>query len=169
VVKLNKLKKFQNFFNIFSIDIHAQIGCKITQKLKMESERTPRTIQLFSSNPEVLFFPEKFNTPIILVPNMSNDIKYVIYPKREESTDVVVHCVDISNRELVRGWLIRILPEKPEINHIHNIDCKVGSATNIKYEFTNSLNSWVIFNFESNNPELLKVYFICFKYIILDC
>jgi hypothetical protein len=113
----------------------------------MEAERTPRTIQLFSSNEEVLFFPEKYNSPIILVPNMPNDIKYVIYPKREESTDVLVHCVDISNRELIRGWLIRILPEKPEINHIHNIDCKVGSVTNIKYEFTNSLNSWVIFNF----------------------
>lgn len=88
---------------------------------------------------------------------MTNEIKYIIYPKKEENYEVVINCVDISNRELIKSWMVRIMPDKPQINHVHKIDCRVNSVTNIKYEFTNSLNSWVIFNFESNNPEILNV------------
>ncbi len=100
---------------------------------------------------------DKCASGLILVPNMSNEVKYVVYAKKSEDYEVFLNCVDISNRELVKSWLIRIKAESPQINHIHKIDCKVNSVTNIKYEFTNILNSWVIFNFESNNNELLHI------------
>jgi hypothetical protein len=149
-----------NYFKsdlIFSIDVHASVGNKLTGKLQIESEKAAKTVKLFSSNDEVLFFPEKFNSPMILVPNIPNEVKYIIYPKKEENYDVIINLVDISARERVKNWLVRIVPEKPQINNIFTIDCKVNSVTNIKYEFTNSLNSWVIFNFESNNSDILNV------------
>lgn len=142
---------------IISIDIHAQIGTKITQKLTLEAERNSRTVQFYSSNPEILYLADKCNTAMILVPNMSNEIKYIVYPKKNENYEIILNCVDMSSRELIKSWLVKILPENPHINHVHKIDCKVDSVTNIKYEFTNTLNSWVIFNFESNNPELLSI------------
>ena len=137
--------------------MHAQIGNKITHKLQIDQERSPKTIRLFSNNSDILSFPEKFNQPIIIVPNIPNDIKFVVYPKKDENYDIIINCVDISNRELIKNWLVRVLPEKPEINHVHKIDCKINSVTNIKYEFTNSLNSWIIYNFEANNPDILNV------------
>jgi hypothetical protein len=105
-----------------------------------------------------MFFPEKYNQPIILVPSMQNEFKYVLYPKKSENVELVLNCVDISTRELVKSWLVRMLPEKPEINHVHKVDVKVNLASMIKYEYTNSLNNYAVFNFESNSPDILKVY-----------
>jgi hypothetical protein len=121
-------------------------------------DRIPRTVKLFSSDPEVVFFPEKYSQPFILVANLQNEIRYIVYSKVNKQQEVVLSCVDISSRELVKSWLLKIIPEKPEINSVHKLDCKHNQTSNIKYEYTNSLNSWVIYNFESNNPDLLKVY-----------
>jgi nephrocystin-4 len=137
--------------------VHSHLGLKLTQKLSVESEKVPKTVQFFSSNSEVLFFPDKYSNPIILVPNIPNEIKYIIFPKSNSNNDILVNCVDISSRELLRSWMIRMITEKPQINFVHQIDCRVGSATNFKYEFMNQLNSWILLNFESNNQELMNV------------
>lgn len=136
--------------------MHAQIGSKANHKLMVE-ENQAKTVQFFSNIEDVLFFTENFSQPIIIVPNIPNEVRYTLYPKKDESCEIVINCVDIANRELVRNWLVRLLPEKPEISHVHRIDCKVNTNTNIKYEFTNPLNSWITFNFESNNSDLLSV------------
>jgi hypothetical protein len=141
---------------IFSIDVHARIGSKMHQKLFVE-DRVPRTIKLYSSDNELMFFPEKYGQPIILVPSLQNEFKYIVYPKKNDPIDLVLNCVDISTRELVKSWLVRVTPEKPEINHVHKVDVKVNLASTIKYEYTNALNNYVVYNFESNSPEILKV------------
>lgn len=136
--------------------MHAQIGTKAVHKLSVE-ESQARTVQFFSCLPDVLFFCDSFAQPVILVPNMPNSVSYTLYPKQDENIEVTVNCVDVANRELVRNWLVRLLPEKPEISHVHRIECRVNTSTNIKYEFTNPLNHWVTFHFESNTPEFLNV------------
>ncbi len=155
-----------SYYIIISVDIHGSLGAKITQKLQLESDRVPRTVQLYSNNPELLFFSDKFNIPFILVPNMHNEAKYIAFPKNNYNNDILVNCVDVSNRELLKTWMIRLIPEKPQINYHHQIDCKVGSYTNFKYEYLNQLNNYVILNFESNNPDILNV---SFGYLKVDC
>lgn len=114
-------------------------------------------MKLFSSDSDIVFFPEKYSQPFILVANLQNEIRYIVYPKSNTQQEVLLSCVDISSRELIKSWLLRIIPEKPEINSVNKIDCKYNQTSNIKYEYTNSLSSWVIYNFECNNSDLLKV------------
>jgi len=94
---------------------------------------------------------------MIVVPNIPNEIKYVIFPKSNTNNDILINCVDISSRELIKCWMVRLITDKPQINFVHQIDCKVGSITNFKYEYMNQLNSWILLNFESNSEELLNV------------
>ena len=101
--------------------------------------------------------PEKYSQPFVMVANLQNEIRYIVYSKTNKQHEVVLSCVDVSARELVKSWLIRIIPEKPEINSVHKLECKYNQTTTIKYEYTNTLNSWIIYNFESNSTELLKV------------
>ena len=103
---------------------------------------------------------------MVLIPNLSNEIRCVVNPKQNETYEVLLNCVDISSRELIKTWLFRILADKPDVTHVHKIDCKINQILNFKYEFVNPLNHHIIFNFESNNiiMKVKKIY--CFIYII---
>ena len=94
---------------------------------------------------------------MILVPNMPSELKYCIYPKKEINYEVILNCVDISNRKLVRSWLVRIMPDKPIIKKYVKLECRANRKNNIKYEYENEVNSWIIYNFESSHPEIFKV------------
>lgn len=93
---------------------------------------------------------------MVLIPNLTNEIRCVINPKHNDVYEILMNCVDISSRELVKSWLFRVTADKPDISHVHKIDCKINQVLNFKYEFGNPLNNHMIFNFESNSP-LLKV------------
>jgi len=119
-------------------------------------DRNPRNVQFFSTNQDILYLPEKYNKPMVLIANLSNEIRCVVNPKQNDTFECLLNCVDIASRELVKSWLFRIMADKPEISHVHKIDCKVNQILNFKYEFANPLNHHMIFNFESNS-RLLKV------------
>lgn len=127
------------------------------QKLTIE-DRNARNVQFYSTNENILYLPDKYKKPMVLIPNLSNEVRCVVNPKQNDTFEVLFNCVDISSRELIKTWLFRIIADKPEISHVHKIDCKVNQVLNFKYEFSNTLNHHMIFNFESNS-NLLKVRF----------
>ena len=139
------------------MDVHAQIGSKKVQRLTIE-DRSARNVQFFSSNEEILYLSEKYKTPMVLIPNLSNEVRCVVNPRQNDTFEVLLNCVDISSRELLKTWLFKIMADKPEISHVHKIDCRLNQVLNFKYEFCNPLNHHMIYNFEANST-LLKVIF----------
>ena len=132
------------------------------QRLTME-DRNARNVQFFSSNEDILYLSEKYKKPIVLIPNLSNEVRCVVNPRQNDTFEVLLNCVDISTRELLKTWQFKIMADKPEISHVHKIDCRLNQILNFKYEFSNPLNQYMIFNFEANST-LLKVinkYFVC--------
>lgn len=159
---LNKLKSEILFtFEITvsmleTIDIHTKIGSKVAQKIYFEDNER-RTVQCFSSDLKTLFFTEKGDNPFILIPNIPNEIKMIIFPKTNSQKEVIINCVDLASKDLIKSYLIRIIPENPNFEHVIRIDSNVGNSNNIKYEYTSQMSRWCILNFESNNEEILKV------------
>ena len=78
--------------------------------------------------------------------------------------EILLNLVDISNRELIKTWIMRVKPDVPKYENVQNIECKLNKTTNIKFEYKNTLNSWIIYNFESNS-KYLHVIFILYKVI----
>ena len=49
------------------------------------------------------------------------------------------------------------MPDKPIIKKFVKLECRANRKNNIKYEYENEVNSWIIYNFESSHPEIFKV------------
>ena len=49
------------------------------------------------------------------------------------------------------------MPDKPIIKKFVKLECRSNRKNNIKYEYENEVNSWIIYNFESSHPEIFKV------------
>jgi hypothetical protein len=140
-----------------TIDIHSQLGTKINQRFFVETNER-KTIQCFSSNPELVMFNEKYSVPIILIPDIPNEMKFIVFPKKKDNiSEVIINVVDIANKEIIKSILIRVIPEYPTFAHVVRIDCNVGTATHFKYEYTSKLNKWSTIKFESNDEDFLRI------------
>ena len=140
-----------------TIDIQTQLGSKVIQKFSIESNER-RSINCYSNNNELVYLSEKYSKPFILLPDISNEVKFIVYPKKKDSlNEVLINCVDINTRELLKTVLVRIFPENPIFNHVYRIDCNIGNSTHFKYEYTSKLPKWSVIKFESNNDNYLKV------------
>lgn len=146
-----------NIRTLETIDVQTKLGSKVSQKFKLElNER--RTIQCFSSNSEIIYFTEKCSVPMITIPDIPNDIKFVVFPKKKcKLEEVIINVVDISNKILLKSVLVRIIPENPIFTHVVKIECNVGNVTHFKYEYQSKLNKWSIIKFESNDNDFLRV------------
>ena len=81
----------------------------------------------------------------------------VLYPKNQYENEVIVNCVNTAKREAFKTWLVNINTSKPEIDATVEVICIIGSITNIKYEYVNRLNNFVLLKFDSENEELLDI------------
>lgn len=143
-----------------TIDVQTQLGSKVLQRFFVESSER-RTIQCFASNSDVVYFTEKCSAPMIMVPDIPNEIKFVVFPKKKEDLyEVIINVVDISNKLIIKQMLVRVIPENPIFSHVVRIDCNIGSVTHFKYEYQSKLNRWAIIKFESNDEEFLRVRYI---------
>lgn len=148
-----------NIRTLETIDVQTKLGSKVLQKFKLElSER--KTIQCYSSNNDIIYFTEKCSVPMITLPDIPNEIKFVVFPKKKSNLEeVLINVVDISNKILLKSVLVRVIPENPLFTHVVKIECNVGSVTHFKYEYQSKLNKWSIIKFESNDSEFLRVRF----------
>ena len=69
----------------------------------------------------------------------------------------MINCVNINKRELYKSWLIEYTCGTAVISGTQNIDCYVGSQTNIKYECVNPIDKSVMLKFESSDDNLMYV------------
>jgi len=136
--------------------VKAIVGAKATKKIYID-EKIPKTVKLYSSHDDVVFFPPDFTKPITLHEDKPTELQYGLYPKKEENYQFVLNCVDVSIQQSIRSWLIKVIPEKPLIKKFIRLDCRANRNNNVKFEYENEVNSWMILNFESSQPNILKV------------
>ena len=147
-------------FNIKSyetIQLSTDIGIRSKNTLNLPQSKISRTVQFFSSDPDCLYFDDKFNEPIILIPNYPYTIEYILYPKQNKNYDILVNCVDIGNGEVIKSYLIKTTPNKPAIYQILKINAQCYTETILKFAFQNPLSTFAVLRFESSNKKILML------------
>jgi hypothetical protein len=115
------------------------------------------SLQLFTDRSEVIYFPKGYDAPFDLIQNSTAESKYVLYPKNKNRNSALINCVNVNTRELYKSWLIQYTSGNATISSSQNIECYVGSQTNIKYECVNPIDKWVMLRFESSDDNLMYV------------
>ena len=154
-----KSELFTTFkFNIKSyetIHLSTDIGIRSKNILNIPPSSISRTIQFYSSDPDTLYFDDKYKELIILIPNYPYTIEYIIYPKENKNYEILVNCVDISTNEVIKNFLIKTNPNKPAVYHILNINAQCNDETILKFQFQNPLSQWAILKFDSSNKKIV--------------
>ena len=126
-------------------------------KLPLNNLDNKLILQLYTDRTEAIQFPEGYNTPFELIQNSTAEGKFILFPKNKNRTNALIHCVNINTRELYKSWLIKYTCANVVISDEKNIECYVGSQTNIKFECTNPIDKWVLLKFESSDDNLMYV------------
>ena len=114
-------------------------------------------LQLYSDRPETIQFGEGYDVPFDLIQNSTAESKFILYPKNKNRNNALINCININTRELYKSWLIQYTCANAVVSDEKNIECYVGSQTNIKYECTNPIDKWVLLRFESSDDNLMYV------------
>jgi hypothetical protein len=114
-------------------------------------------LQLFTDRTETIQYPEGINKPFDLIRNSTAETKFILYPKNKNRNNALINCVNVNTRELYKSWLIKYTCANVVVSDEKNIECYVGSQTNIKYECTNPIDKWVLLKFESSDDNLMYV------------
>ena len=158
IYKGQLLSTFKFLINAYDcIDICSDLGVKKKYKLFLPIIDTPKTIKIYSSNEDVLFLQGIYNEKIIMVPNMRLEIEYIVFSKKVENHEILINCVDISNKEVIKTWLVKTSVNQPKVSQVIKVDCMVGSSTQVKFSFTSPLNTWAVLHFESSNRRMIQL------------
>ena len=125
--------------------------------LSANSLENKLVLQLFTDRPEIIQFPKGFDVPFDLIQNSTAESKYVLYPKNKNRNAALINCINVNTRDLYKSWLIQFASGNATISSSQNIECYVGSQTNIKYECVNPIDKWVMLKFESSDDNLMYV------------
>src|SRR5450830_894613 len=82
-------------------------------QLQVRSD-TKRTIELFSSNPRMVFPPGRRDRNLqVLQPKELTNLNIGVKAQQAGTQRVRIHCVDLNTRELVQAWLLELEADKP--------------------------------------------------------
>ena len=157
IYRAQLLTTFNFLINAYEcINICTDLGVKKSYKLFLPEIDSPKTIRLYSSNENVLFFQGKYKQNIMMIPNMRYEAEYLIYSKKVENNDVLINCIDISNKEIIKTWLVKTAVNQPKVSQVIKVNCLIGNSTQVKFSFTSPLNTWSVLYFESSNRKMVE-------------
>ena len=58
-----------------------------------------------------------------------------------ENNDILINCIDISNKEIIKTWLVKTVVNQPKVSQVIKVNCLIGNSTQVKFLFTSSLNT----------------------------
>ena len=149
---------FNFLINAFEcINVCIDLGVKKTFKLFLPEIYSPRTVKLYSSDENILFFQDKYKQNIMVIPNMRYEIEYVVFSKKIANNDILINCIDISNKEVIKTWLVKTAVNQPKVNQVIKVNCLIGNSTQVKFSFTSPLNTWSVLYFESSNRNMVEL------------
>ena len=158
IYRAQLLTTFNFLINAYEcMNICTDLGVKKPFKLFLPEIDSPRTIRLYSSNENVLFFQGKYKQNIMLIPNMRYEVEYFIHSKKVENNDIIINCLDISNKEVIKTWLVKTAVNQPKVSQVIKVNCLIGNSTQVKFSFTSPLNTWSVLYFESSNRNIFEL------------
>ena len=158
IYKAQLLTTFSFLINAYDcIDICTDLGVKKVFKLLLPIVDSPKTIKIYSSNEDVLFLQGRYNENIIMIPNMRYEIEYTIYSKKIENHEILLNCIDISTKEIIKTWLIKTAVNQPKVIQVIKAECLINSTMQVKFSFTSPLNTWSVLHFESSDNRMITL------------
>ena len=149
---------YRFFINAYDcINICTDLGVKKKYKLLLPIVDSPKTIKLYSSNEDILYFQGRYKENIIMIKNMRYEVEYTIYSKKVENHEILINCIDIFSNEIIKTWLIKIGVNTPRVSQIIKVDCLIGTSTQTKFYFKSPLNTWSVLHFESSNKYMVEL------------
>mmetsp|Transcript_20156 Transcript_20156/g.20185 ORF Transcript_20156/g.20185 Transcript_20156/m.20185 type:complete len:414 (+) Transcript_20156:475-1716(+) len=142
--------------SLVGVDVNVTMGQATAIRLACPGDEA-RTVALFSSKDNSVFFPSPHDKPFTLLPRSVNSLPVMIRSDTPQIQRVRVHCVDIFHRQLVHAWIIRIESSAATITQIYEVKCKLGQPTDKRVLFVNRSQSWAIFHFRSSHPNVLEI------------
>ena len=158
IYRAQLLSTFNFSINAYEcINICTNLGVKKSFQLLLPEIDSPKTVKLYSSNENVLFFQGKYNQNIMMIPNMRYEVEYFVYSKKIENNSILINCIDITNKEIIKTWLVKTAVNQPKISQVIKVNCLVGNSTQVKFSFTSPLNTWSVLYFESSNRNMVEL------------
>eukprot|EP00828_Plagiopyla_frontata_P035682 TRINITY_DN4727_c0_g3_i2.p1 TRINITY_DN4727_c0_g3~~TRINITY_DN4727_c0_g3_i2.p1 ORF type:complete len:171 (+),score=27.48 TRINITY_DN4727_c0_g3_i2:89-601(+) len=111
----------------------------------------------YSSQPDIAYFPAKFSQPITLIAGQVNFFEMNVKSLSTDKQEVLVHLVDITTKELIHAWSVKIHTESPEVTTTFEVPVKVGVDSVQKFIYYNKTNYQSNFQFTSQAPQLLEI------------
>lgn len=84
------------------MDASVTMGQSTTVRISCPGDEA-RTVTLFSSKIDTVFFPPPYNKPFTLMPRTVNNLPVVIRSDTPVVQNVRVHCVDVFHHQLIHA------------------------------------------------------------------
>jgi len=149
-------------FNIVRVEVNVNVGQLTTVKLTIASDSN-RTVRCYTSHPSLSYFPSGFDKPFAISSGPASTIPINVRSLSVKNQNIIVNCVDVATKELIRAWIVKLIGSDPKITKTIDLVVKCGAEVTHKFVYENRLPSFGSFEFVSSNPDLLQVKF----YIIL--
>ena len=114
----------------------------------------PRTVQFYTSHPSLSCFP---SSQMYLTSDTTNDISIKARSFSVKTQAILVNCVDVSTKELVYAWILRLLSSQPQVSQKFELFVRCGGENTQKFPYKNETAESSEFSFVSSNPEIIQV------------
>jgi hypothetical protein len=142
--------------SLVGMDVSVTMGQSTSIRITCPGDEA-RTVSLFSSNIDVVFFPPPHNKPFTLMPRTVNNLPVIVRSDSPVPQNVRVHCVDVFHKQLVYAWVFKIQTSGINVTQTFDLKCPMKSLTEKRVLFTNRSQTWAMFHFRSSNPKILEI------------
>ena len=115
------------------------------------------SLKLYTDKPEIIQFPKDYDNSFTLVLNSTAEAKYILYPKNQDQNMAMINCVNVNTRDIYKSFLINFACGDPEISDKVDVESPINNQTNLKYQFVNPIDKWVLMKFESSDENYMYV------------
>jgi nephrocystin-4 len=141
---------------LVGVDVNVTMGQTTGLRLACPGDEA-RTVKLYSSDIDSVFFPSPHDSAISLLPRSVNSLPIMVRSDTPQIKRIRVHCIDIYHRKIVHAWIIRIESTASTITQVYHFSCPLNTPTDKRIMFTNRSSAWGMFHFRSSHPKVLQL------------
>ncbi len=142
------------------------MGQRTPGHLTVYGDISRTTVSLYSSHPQLVSFPSPYDRPFALIGGMHTPVPIRVLSFSQQPQKVQVNCVDVTTKQLIHSWIIRIDPETPTVQKMYDIQCEVGHKSVQRFYYQNRDTNANFFTFMSSNPDVLAVINTIFLFLM---
>eukprot|EP00052_Salpingoeca_macrocollata_P019741 m.164404 g.164404 ORF g.164404 m.164404 type:complete len:1465 (-) comp21057_c0_seq3:83-4477(-) len=133
--------------------VAASLGQTVRASLLLRSKLSSRSVQCFSSDPQLQVTPRE---PFMLIAGATHDIALSFRPEVVGEKSFQVNVVDTESFMLVATWLVTTQTSPPTITKAFEIVLPVGHGANKRVAYRNPYASTKTFRLSTSRPDLVS-------------